>query len=29
LAETRAGLHFAAFAILMLKRFVALLLQNA
>ena len=29
LAETLAGLHFVAFAILMLKRFVALLLQNA
>jgi transposase len=29
LAETRAGLHFVAFAILMLKRFVALLLQSA
>jgi transposase len=29
LAETLAGLHFVAFAILMLKRFVALLLQSA
>lgn len=29
LAETLAGLHFVAFAILMLKRFVVLLLQNA
>jgi transposase len=29
LAETLAGLHFVAFALLMLKRFVALLLQNA
>jgi hypothetical protein len=29
LAETLAGLHFVAFAILMLKRFVMLLLQNA
>jgi transposase len=29
LAETLAGLHFVAFAILMLKRFVLLLLQNA
>jgi transposase len=29
LAETLAGLHFVAFAILMLKRFVTLLLQNA
>jgi transposase len=29
LAETLAGLHSVAFAILMLKRFVALLLQNA
>jgi transposase len=29
LAETLAGLHFVAFAILMLKRLVALLLQNA
>jgi transposase len=29
LAETLAGLHFVAFAILLLKRFVALLLQNA
>jgi len=29
LAETLAGLHCVAFAILMLKRFVALLLQNA
>jgi transposase len=29
LAETLAGLHFVAFTILMLKRFVALLLQNA
>jgi transposase len=29
LAETLAGLHFVAFAILILKRFVALLLQNA
>jgi len=29
LAETLAGLHFVAFAVLMLKRFVALLLQNA
>ena len=29
LAETLAGLHFVAFAILMLKRFVALLLQHA
>jgi transposase len=29
LAETLAGLHYVAFAILMLKRFVALLLQNA
>src|SRR5262245_47442984 len=29
LAETLAGLHFVAFAILMLKRVVALLLQNA
>jgi transposase len=28
LAETLAGLHFVAFAILMLKRFVALLLQK-
>jgi transposase len=29
LAETLVGLHFVAFAILMLTRFVALLLQNA
>jgi transposase len=29
LADTLAGLHFVAFAILMLKRFAALLLQNA
>jgi transposase len=29
LAETLAGLHFVAFAILMLKRFVTLLLQSA
>jgi transposase len=29
LAATLAGLHFVAFAILMLKLFVALLLQNA
>jgi transposase len=29
LADTLAGLHFVAFAILILKRFVALLLQNA
>jgi transposase len=29
LVETLAGLHFVAFAILMLKRFVALLLQSA
>ena len=29
LAETLAGLHFVAFVILMLKRFVALLFQNA
>jgi transposase len=28
-AETLVGLHFVAFAILMLERFVALLLQNA
>jgi transposase len=28
-ATTRAGLHFVAFAILMLKRCVALLLQHA
>ena len=28
-AETLAGLHFVAFAILMLKRFMVLLLQNA
>jgi hypothetical protein len=29
LAETLAGLPFVAFAILMLKQFVTLLLQNA
>ena len=29
LAETLQGLHFVAFAILMLKRFVALMVQNA
>jgi transposase len=29
LAETLAGLHFVAFAVLMRKRFVALILSNA
>ena len=29
LAETLAGWHFVAFAILMLKRFAELILQNA
>jgi hypothetical protein len=29
LAETLAGLHFVAFAILMLKRFVALIVSGA